>query len=211
MARFIRIYILFSIVFLCGSCGMQDNKKDHIQEVSARISPILDTISLDYTQYVNYHFVNYTRENVLFRITHSSPDTSLRYSVPVYCNAITGRVEKVPERRWHVPGSGEYIPTPREVAMHCAAINDADNIEQLLKPIIRFRETIGSSHIYYFYGAFGSEDKLSKHDFGIAFNDKGGWQYYLLTHFRNEDDIPADKIRVSERWTIEEIDPPDHR
>lgn len=212
MARFIKIYILFSIVFLCGSCGKQDDKKDHMQEVSTRISPILDTISLDYTHYVNYLFVNYTRENVLFYITHFSPDTSLRYySVPVYCNAITGRVEEVPERRWHVPESSEYIPTPREVAMHCAAINDAGNIEQLLKPIIRFREAIGSSHIYYFYGAFGSEDKLSKHDFGIAFNDKGGWQYYLLTHFRNEDDIPADKIRVSERWTIEEIDPPDHR
>ena len=211
MARFIKIYILFSIVFLCGSCGKKDNKKDHIQEVSARISPILDTISLDYAQYVNYRFQNYTRENVLFRIIHLSPDTSLYYNLPVYCNAITGRVEEVPKPSASVPIQGEYIPTPREVAMYCAAINDADNIEQLLKPIIRFRETIGSSHIYYFFGAFGSEDKLSKHDFGIAFNDKGGWQYYLLTHFRNEDDIPADKIRVSERWTIEEIDPPDHR
>ena len=98
MARFIKIYVIFSIVFLCGSCGKQDDKKDHMQEVSTRISPILDTISLDYTHYVNYLFVNYTRENVVYYITHFSPDTSLRYySVPVYCNAITGRVEEVPE------------------------------------------------------------------------------------------------------------------
>jgi len=211
MARFINIYILFSIVFLCGSCGKKDDTKNQIQEVSARISPILDTISLDYAQYVNYHFQNYTRENIVFYIYHFSRDSSLYYNLTVICNATTGRVDSVHKPRWHVSESGEYIPTPEEKAMYCAAINDADNIEQLLKPIIRFRETIGSSHIYYFYGAFGSEDKLSKHDFRIAFNDKGGWQYYLLTHFRNEDDIPAEKIRVIERWTIEEIDPPDHR
>ena len=211
MARFIKIYILFSIVFLCTSCGWQDDPKDRIQKVSARISPILDTISLDYAQYVNYRFQNYTRENIVFYIYHYSPDSSLYYNLPVMCNATTGRVEDVHKPSANVPIQGVYIPKPEEIAMYCAAINDADNIEQLLKPIIRFRETIGSSHIYYFYGAFGSEDKLSKHDFGIAFNDKGGWQYYLLTHFRNEDDIPAEKIRVTERWTIEEIDPPDHR
>ena len=211
MARFINIYILFSIVFLCGSCGKKDDTKNQIQEVSARIAPILDTISLDYAQYVNYLFKNYTRENSVFYIYHFSRDSSLYYNNVVICNATTGRVEEVYKPRWPVDENGEHIPTPEEKAMYCAAINDADNIEQLLKPIIRFRETIGSSHIYYFYGAFGSEDKLSKHDFGIAFNDKGGWQYYLLTHFRNEDDIPAEKIRVIERWTIEEIDPPDHR
>lgn len=204
MKRLIPILLaLFSIVFLCGSC----DQKDHIQEVSTRISPILDTISLDYTHYVNYHFVNYTRENVLFRITHLSPDTSLRYSVPVYCNAITGRVEEVPEPRWHVPESGEYIPTQREVAMHCAAINDAGNIEQLLKPMIRFREAIGSNHIYYFQGACGNQ--VSKFDFVVSFNDKG--RYYLLTHFRDEDSIPAEEIRVTERWSIKEIEPPSYR
>ena len=211
MAKVIKIYILFSIVFLCGSCGMQDNKKDHIQEVSARISPILDTISLDYAQYVNYRFQNYTRENIVFYIYHFSRDSSLYYNYPVICNATTGRVEEVHEPSAHVPIQGVYIPTPEEKAMYCAAINDADNIEQLLKPIIRFRETIGSSHIYYFYGAFRSEDKVSKHDFGIAFNDKGGWQYYRLTHFRNEDDIPAEEIRVTERWSIKEIKPPHYR
>lgn len=206
MAKVIKIYILFSIVFLCGSC----NQKDHIQEVLGRISPILDTISLDYAQYENYLFINYTRENVLYFITHFSPDTSLRYySVPVYCNAITGRVEKVPEPRGHVPESSEYIPTPREVAMYCAAINDAGNIEQMLKPIIRFREAIGSNHIYQFKGPWVRGDKVSKFDFVVSFNDKG--HYYLLTHFRNEDDIPAEKIRVTERWTIEEIDPPPYR
>ena len=92
MAKVIKIYILFFIVFLCASCGWQDDPKERIQKVSARIAPILDTISLDYAQYVNYHFVNYTRENVVFRIDHFSPDTSLLYSVPVCCNAITGRV-----------------------------------------------------------------------------------------------------------------------
>ena len=208
MARFIKIYILFSIVFLCGSCGKQDDKKDHMQEVSTRISPILDTISLDYTHYVNYLFVNYTRENVLFYITHFSPDTSLHYySVPVYCNAITGRVEEVPEPRWHVPESSEYIPTPREVAMHCAAINDAGNIEQLLKPMIRFREAIGSNHIYYFQGAWVKDDQVSKYDFKISFNNKG--RYYLLTHYA--DDIPAEEMRVTERWSIKEIEPPSYR
>ena len=199
MARFIKIYILFSIVFLCGSCGKQDNKKDHIQEVSARIAPILDTISLDYAQYVNYNFVNYTRENIVFYITRFSSDTSLYYNIVVGSNTTTGRVEKI-----NTP-----FPTPREEAE--AALNDMGNIEQMLKQMIRFRETIGSSHIYYFNGAMVKGEKESKFDFRIAFNDKGGWQYYLLTHFRNEDDIPADKIRVSERWTIEEIDPPDHR
>ena len=136
-----------------------------------------------------------------------SPDTSLLYSVPVCCNAITGRVEEVPEPTWHVPASGEYIPTPKEVAMHNAALHDAGNIEQLLKPMIRFREAIGSNHIYYFQGACGN--KISKFDFLVSFNDKG--HYYLLVHFRNEDDIPAEKIRVIERWTIEEITPPDYR
>ncbi len=203
MAKVIKIYILFSIVFLCGSC----DQKDHKQEVSARISPILDTISLDYTQYVNYHFVNYTRENVLFRITHLSPDTSLRYSVPVYCNAITGRVEEVPEPRWHVPESGEYIPTPREVAMHCAAINDAGKIEKMLKPVIRFREAIGSNHIYSFQGAVVIGNKVSEYDFKISFNNKG--RYYLLTHYIG--DIPAEEMRVTERWSIKEIEPPSYR
>ena len=207
MAKVIKIYILFFIVFLCASCGWQDDPKERIQKVSARIAPILDTISLDYAQYVNYHFVNYTRENVVFRIDHFSPDTSLLYSVPVCCNAITGRVEEVPEPTWHVPASGEYIPTPKEVAMHNAALHDAGNIEQLLKPMIRFREAIGSNHIYYFQGACGN--KISKFDFLVSFNDKG--HYYLLVHFRNEDDIPAEKIRVTERWTIEEITPPDYR
>jgi hypothetical protein len=102
-----------------------------------------------------------------------------------------------------------YIPKPEEIAMYCAAINDADNIEQLLKPMIRFREAIGSSHIYQFKGPQVRGDKVSKFDFVVSFNDKG--HYYLLAHFRNEDDIPAEKIRVIERWTIEEIDPPDHR
>ena len=207
MARFIKIYILFFIVFLCASCGWQDDPKERIQKVSVRISPILDTISLDYAQYVNYQFVNYTRENVLFLINHYSPDSSLRYSVPVYCNAITGRVEEVPEPSGNVPESGEYIPTPKEVAMHCAAINDAGNIEQLLKPMIRFREAIGSNHIYYFQGAYGN--KVSKFDFLVSFNDKG--HYYLLTHFRDEDSIPAEEIRVIERWSIKEIAPPDYR
>lgn len=209
MARLLRIYILFSIVFLCGSCGNKDNKKDHIQEVSARISPILDTISLDYAQYVNYRFQNYTRENVLFRIIHLSPDTSLYYNLPVYCNAITGRVEEVPKPSASVPIQGEYIPTPREVAMYCAAINDAGNIEQMLKPIIRFREAIGSNHIYYFQGAWVKDDQVSKYDFKISFNNKG--RYYLLTHFRDEDSIPAEEIRVTERWSIKEIEPPDYR
>ena len=177
--------------------------------MSARIAPILDTISLDYAQYVNYRFQNYTRENILYRIYHYSPDSSLRYNFSVYCNAITGRVEEVPEPRWHVPESSEYIPTPREVAMRCAVINDADNIEQLLKPIIRFRETIGSSHIYYFQGAWVKDDQVSKYDFKISFNDKG--RYYLLTHFRDEDSIPAEEIRVTERWSIKEIEPPDYR
>ena len=208
MARLLRIYILFSIVFLCGSCGKKDDTKNQIQEVSARIAPILDTISLDYAQYVNYRFQNYTRENILFYIYHFSRDSSLYYNLTVMCNATTGRVEEV-DIPGVVPIQGEYIPTPEETAMYCAAINDADNIEQLLKPIIRFRETIGSSHIYYFYGAFGSEDKLSKHDFGIAFNDKG--RYYHLTHFRDEDSIPAEEIRVTERWSIKEIEPPDYR
>ena len=72
MARFLRIYILFSIVFLCGSCGKKDDTKNQIQEVSARIAPILDTISLDYAQYVNYRFQNYTRENIVFYIYHFS-------------------------------------------------------------------------------------------------------------------------------------------
>ena len=209
MARFIKIYILFFIVFLCASCGWQDDPKERIQKVSVRISPILDTISLDYAQYVNYQFVNYTRENVVFRITHYSPDSSLRYDLPVYCNANTGRVEEVPEPTWHVPASGEYIPTPKEVAMHNAALHDAGNIEQLLKPMIRFREAIGSSHIYQFKGPWVRGDKVSKFDFVVSFNDKG--HYYLLVHFRNEDDIPAEKIRVTERWTIEEITPPDYR
>ena len=207
MAKVIKIYILFFIVFLCASCSWQDDPKERIQKVSARISPILDTISLDYTQYENYLFINYTGENVLFRIYHYSPDSSLRYDLPVYCNANTGRVEEVPEPTWHVPASGEYIPTPKEVAMHNAALHDAGNIEQLLKPMIRFREAIGSNHIYYFQGACGN--KVSKFDFLVSFNDKG--HYYLLTHFRNEDDIPAEKIRVIERWTIEEITPPDYR
>ena len=150
-------------MFLCGSC----DKKDHMQEVSTHISPILDSISLDYTQYVNYLFVNYTRENVVYYITHFSPDTSLHYySVPVYCNAITGRVEEVPEPRWHVPESSEYIPTPREVAM-----------------------------------------QVSKYDFKISFNNKG--RYYLLTHYA--DDIPAEEMRVTERWSIKEIEPPSYR
>ena len=211
MARFIKIYILFSIVFLCGSCSKKDDTKDRIQKVSARIAPILDTISLDYAQYVNYNFVNYTRENVLYRIDHFSPDTSLRYHLPVYCNANTGRVEEVPEPSSPVPIQGVYIPTPREEAMRSAALSDTGNIEKLLKQMIRFRETIGSSHIYYFGGARVKSDYVSKYDFKVAFNDKGGWQYYLLTHFRNEDDISAEKIRVTERWCIEEIAPPDHR
>lgn len=209
MARLLRIYILFSIVFLCASCGWQDDPKDRIQEVSARISPILDTISLDYAQYENYLFINYSGENIVFYIYHYSPDTSLHYDLTVICNATTGRVEEVHIPRWHVPESGEFIPTPEEKAMYCAAINDADNIEQLLKPIIRFRETIGSSHIYQFKGPQVRGDKVSKFDFVVSFNNKG--HYYLLAHFRNEDDIPAEKIRVIERWTIEEIDPPDHR
>lgn len=207
MARFIRIYILFSIVFLCGSCGKKDDTKNQIQEVSARIAPILDTISLDYAQYVNYRFQNYTRENIVFYIYHFSRDSSLYYNLPVICNATTGRVEEVHEPSANMPIQGVYIPTPREVAMHCAAINDADNIEQLLKPIIRFRETIGSSHIYYFQGAFGN--KVSKFDFMVSFNDKG--RYYLLTHFRDEDSIPAEEIRVTERWSIKEIEPPSYR
>ena len=209
MAKVIKIYILFFIVFLCASCGWQDDPKERIQKVSARIAPILDTISLDYAQYENYLFINYTGENVLFRIYHYSPDSSLRYDLPVYCNANTGRVEEVPEPTWHVPASGEYIPTPKEVAMHNAALHDAGNIEQLLKPMIRFREAIGSSHIYQFKGPWVRGDKVSKFDFVVSFNDKG--HYYLLTHFRNEDDIPAEKIRVTERWTIEEITPPDYR
>lgn len=209
MARFIKIYILFSIVFLCASCGWQDDPKDRIQKVSARISPILDTISLDYAQYENYLFINYTRENIVFCIYHYSPDSSLYYNLPVMCNATTGRVEEVHIQRWHDPESGEFIPTPKEIAMYCAAINDADNIEQLLKPMIRFREAIGSSHIYQFKGPQVRGDKVSKFDFVVSFNDKG--HYYLLAHFRNEDDIPAEKIRVIERWTIEEIDPPDYR
>ncbi len=200
-----RIKSGYEYLFLCASC----DKKDHIQEVSTHISPILDTISLDYAQYVNYRFQNYTRENIVFYIYHFSRDSSLYYNYPVICNATTGRVEEVHEPSAHVPIQGVYIPTPEEKAMYCAAINDADNIEQLLKPIIRFRETIGSSHIYYFYGAFRSEDKVSKHDFGIAFNDKG--RYYLLTHFRDEDSIPAEEIRVTERWSIKEIEPPDYR
>lgn len=203
MARFLRIYILLSIVFLCASC----NKKDHIQEVSTHISPILDSISLDYAQYVNYHFVNNTRENILFRIYHYSPDSSLRYNYSVYCNATTGRVEEVPEPCGVVLGKSGYIPTPREEAMRRAAINDAGNIEQLLKPIIRFREAIGSSHIYYFHGAWVKGDHVSEYDFKISFNNKG--RYYLLTHF--VDDIPAEKIRVTERWSIEEIEPPHYR
>lgn len=206
MARFIKI-VLFSIVFLCGSCGKKDDTKNQIQEVSARIAPILDTISLDYAQYVNYRFQNYTRENVVYYITHFSPDTSLRYLVTVICNATTGRVEEVHEPSAHVPIQGVYIPTPEEKAMYCAAINDAGNIEQLLKPIIRFREAIGSSHIYFFQGAFGN--KVSKFDFMVSFNDKG--RYYLLTHFRDEDSIPAEEIRVTERWSIKEIEPPDYR
>lgn len=209
MARFIKIYILFFIVFLCASCGWQDDSKDRIQKVSARILPILDTISLDYAQYVNYHFQNNTRENVLFYIYHYSPDSSLRYDLPVYCNANTGRVEEVPEPCWKVPGQGVYIPTPKEEAMHYAAINDTVNIEQLLKPIIRFREAIGSSHIYFFRGAWVKDNKVSKYDFMISFNDKG--HYYLLTHYADKDDIPAEKIRVTERWRIEEIAPPDYR
>ena len=207
MARFIRIYILFSIVFLCGSCGKKDDTKNQIQEVSARIAPILDTISLDYAQYVNYRFQNYTRENIVFYIYHFSRDSSLYYNLPVICNATTGRVEEVHEPSANVPIQGVYIPTPEEKAMYCAAINDADNIEQLLKPIIRFRETIGSSHIYYFQGAFGN--KVSKFDFMVSFNDKG--RYYLLTHFRDEDSIPAEEIRVTERWSIKEIEPPSYR
>ena len=196
-------------MFLCSSCGWQDDPNERIQKVSARISPILDTISLDYAQYENYLFINYTRENVLFRIYHYSPDSSLRYDLPVYCNANTGQVEEVPEPSGHVPASGEYIPTPKEVAMHNAALHDAGNIEQLLKPMIRFREAIGSSHIYQFKGPWVRGDKVSKFDFVVSFNDKG--HYYLLVHFRNEDSIPAEKIRVTERWTIEEIDPPNHR
>ena len=207
MARFIKIYILFSIVFLCGSCGKTDDTKNQIQEVSARIAPILDTISLDYAQYVNYRFQNYTRENIVFYIYHFSRDSSLYYNLPVICNATTGRVEEVHEPSANVPIQGVYIPTPEEKAMYCAAINDADNIEQLLKPIIRFRETIGSSHIYYFQGAFGN--KVSKFDFMVSFNDKG--RYYLLTHFRDEDSIPAEEIRVTERWSIKEIEPPSYR
>lgn len=204
MARFLRIYILFSIVFLCASC----DKKDHIQEISTHISPILDSISLDYAQYVNYLFVNYTRENVVFYITHFSTDTSMFYNLPFLCNATTGRVEEMPEPCGVVLGqSASYIPTPREEAMRCAAINDAGNIEQLLKPIIRFRETIGSSHIYYFHGARVKGDHVSEYDFRISFNDNG--RYYLLTHF--VDDIPAEKTRVTERWSIEEIEPPDYR
>ena len=70
MARFIKIYILFSIVFLCGSCGKKDDTKNQIQEVSARIAPILDSISLDYARYINYHFDNYRRDNILFCIHH---------------------------------------------------------------------------------------------------------------------------------------------
>ena len=115
----------------------------------------------------------------------------------------------MPEPSGHVPASGEYIPTPKEVAMHNAALHDAGNIEQLLKPMIRFREAIGSSHIYQFKGPWVRGDKVSKFDFVVSFNDKG--HYYLLVHFRNEDDIPAEKIRVTERWTIEEITPPDYR
>ena len=209
MARLLRIYILFSIVFLCGSCSKKDDTKDRIQEVSARISPILDTISLDYAQYVNYRFQNYTRENIVFYIYHFSRDSSLYYNNTVICNATTGRVEEVRKPSANVPIQGVYIPTPEEKAMYCAAINDADNIEQLLKPIIRFRETIGSSHIYFFQGAWVKGGYVSKFDFEVSFNDKG--RYYLLTHFRNEDDIPAGKIRVTGRWTIEEIAPPDHR
>ena len=209
MAKVIKIYILFFIVFLCASCGWQDDPKERIQKVSARIAPILDTISLDYAQYENYLFINYTGENVLFRINHYSPDSSLRYDLPVYCNANTGRVEEVPEPTWHVPASGEYIPTPKEVAMHNAALHDAGNIEQLLKPMIRFREAIGSSHIYQFKGPWVRGDKVSKFDFVVSFNDKG--HYYLLTHFRDEDSIPAEEIRVIERWSIKEIAPPDYR
>ncbi len=53
------------------------------------------------------------------------------------------------------------------------------------------------------------DDQVSKYDFKISFNDKG--RYYLLTHFRDEDSIPAEEIRVTERWSIKEIEPPDYR
>ena len=198
---FKNIYIVY-IVFLCGSCGKKNDTKDCIQEVSARISPILDTISLDYAQYVDHVFINYTRENIVFCITRFSPDTLLRYDITVESNLTTGRVEKV-----NIPWS---MSREKEEVIRCAAMNDIGDIEQMLKQMIRFRETIGSSHIYYFNGAING-NKVSKFDFKVAFNDKEGWQYYLLTHVRDEDDIPAEKIRVTERWCIEEIDPPDHR
>lgn len=147
-------------------------------------------------------FINYTRENIVFYITRFSPDTLLRYDITVESNVTTGRVEKV-----NIPWS---MSREKEEVIRCAAMNDIGDIEQMLKQMIRFRETIGSSHIYYFNGAING-NKVSKFDFKVAFNDKEGWQYYLLTHFRDEDDIPAEKIRVTERWCIEEIDPPDHR
>ncbi|MCQ2346079.1 MAG: hypothetical protein MJZ82_04860 [Paludibacteraceae bacterium] len=131
----------------------------------------------------------------MFYITHFSPDTSLRYNLPIVCNAITGRVEKV-----HIPG-------PREEAMRCAAINDTGNIEKMLKQVNFFREAVGSKHIYYFRGARVMGDKMSKYDFQIAFNYKR--QYYLLTHF--VDDISAEEVRVTERWGIRKIEPPPHR
>lgn len=31
------------------------------------------------------------------------------------------------------------------------------------------------------------------------------------SHFRDEDSIPAEEIRVTERWSIKEIEPPDYR
>ena len=166
-----------------------------MQEVSTHISPILDSISLDYAQYVNYLFVNYTRENALFYITHFSTATSMFYTVPVLCNTNAGRVEDV------------YTPASGDEAMRCAAINDAGKIEKMLKPIIRFREAIGSNHIYYFQGAWVKDDQVSKYDFKISFNNKG--RYYLLTHYA--DSIPAEEIRVTERWSIKEIEPPPYR
>ena len=146
MARLLRIYILFSIVFLCGSCGKKDNKKDHIQEVSARISPILDTISLDYAQYVNYRFQNYTRENIVFYIYHFSRDSSLYYNLTVICNATTGRVDSVHKPRWHVSESGEYIPTPEEKAMYCAVKGMLQGNSLGRKQITRLRAIVGAAH-----------------------------------------------------------------
>ena len=203
MTRFIKIYILFSIVFLCASCGWQDNPKDRIQKVSARISPILDTISLDYAQYVNYNFTNYTGENIAFYINRFSPD-SLLYTISVQSNVTTGRVEDV-----FIPCGTTPIPRDKEEAIRRAAKNDMGDIEQILNSIIRFREAIGSEHIYYLYGEKVLSNKISNYDLMIGFRYKR--HYYLLTHFRNEDDIPAEKIRVTERWTIGEIAPPDHR